>query len=247
MALASGWQRRRRHDSAPEIDRSPVERLARAYVYFLALAPALIAIVIVFVSGRLGPFERIAPLVVLSGLAVVVAGGDQIMLFRERMASFTWLGLLVAPPVLVVLSIVALPWTLGTDLRIAQPANTEGRFFADNFQRRTGKPLSYVTGDERLAPLIALAAPSRPHVYFDWAPERSPWANPADIRKDGGLLVWPADTAGAPPATLKQQFPEMVDGSAALLCASGARRDAADQARLVDDAAGGGALAGDQW
>jgi hypothetical protein len=210
IGLASGWPRRRRHESAPEIDRDPVERLARAYVYFFALAPALIAIIIVFVSGRLGPFDSIAPLVTLSGLAVVVAGGDQIMLFRERMASFAWLGLLVAPPVLVVLSIVALPWSFGTDLRIAQPANTEGSFFADNFQRRTGKPLSYVTGDERLAPLIALAAPSRPHVYFDWAPERSPWAGPADIRKEGGLLVWPAETSGAPPAALKQQFPEMV-------------------------------------
>ena len=82
------------------------------------------------------------------------------LLYRERMASSAWFGLLVAPPVLVVLAIVVLPWTFGIDLRIAQPANAEGHFFADIYQRRTGKPLSYVTGDERLAPLIALAAPS---------------------------------------------------------------------------------------
>ena len=152
-----------------------------------------------------------APLVLLSGLAVVVAAGDRISLYRERMVSSTWLGLLVAPPALIVLGHALLPWTFAVDLKVSQPANAEGRFFADNFQRRTGKPLAFVTGDEQLAPLIALGAPSRPHVYFDWAPQRSPWASPADFRADGGLLVWPAvDNSGAPPPDLKAQFPAMV-------------------------------------
>jgi hypothetical protein len=94
---------------------------------------------------------------------------------------------------------------------VSQPANVEGRFFADNFQRRTGKPLGFVTGDAQLAPLVALGAPSRPHVYFDWAPQRSPWASPADFSRDGGILVWPAgENTGAPPAALKAQFPTMV-------------------------------------
>jgi hypothetical protein len=103
-----------------------------------------------------------------------------------------------------------LPWTAPVDLKVSQPANAEGRFFADSFQRRTGQPLSYVTGDARLAPLVALGAPSRPHVYFDWAPQRSPWASPADFRAHGGILVWPAEADGAPPAALKAQFPDLV-------------------------------------
>jgi hypothetical protein len=127
------------------------------------------------------------------------------------MVSSTWLGLLVAPPVLIILGIALLPWTFAVDLKVSQPANAEGRFFADNFQRRTGKPLGYVTGDPQLAPLVALGSPSRPHVYFDWAPQRSPWASPADIAKQGGILVWPAgDNTGTPPAALKAQFPAMV-------------------------------------
>jgi len=117
----------------------------------------------------------------------------------------------VAPPVLIMFGIALLPWTFAVDLKVSQPANVEGRFFADNFQRRTGKPLDFVTGDAQIAPLVALGAPSRPHVYFDWAPQRSPWASPEDIRRDGGLLVWPAgDNTGTPPATLKAQFPAMV-------------------------------------
>jgi hypothetical protein len=210
VAFASGWPRRR-HEHAPLIDRNPVEPFARLFVYFFALMPAASALAIVFAAGRLGPLDRIAPLVVLSGLAVVVAAGDQVPLYSERMVSFTWLGLLVAPPVLIVLGIALLPWTFAVDLKVSQPANAEGRFFADNFQRRTGKPLGFVTGDAQLAPLVALGSPSRPHVYFDWAPQRSPWASPADFSRDGGILVWPAgDNTGAPPAALKAQFPTMV-------------------------------------
>jgi 4-amino-4-deoxy-L-arabinose transferase-like glycosyltransferase len=206
IAFASGWPRKPR-ELAPLIDRNPVEPFARLFVYFFALMPGVSALAIVFARGPLGPLDRVAPLVVLSGLAVVVAAGDHVPLYRERMVSSTWFGLLVAPPVLLVLAIAVLPWTVAVDLRIAQPANAEGRFFADNFQRRTGKPLNYVTGDAQLAPLVALGSPNRPHVYFDWAPQRSPWADPADIRRDGGLLVWPA---GDPPPTLKAQFPAMV-------------------------------------
>ncbi len=210
VAFASGWPRRP-HESAPLIDRNPVEPFARLFVYFFALMPAAFAVAIAFASGRLGPLDRVAPLVVLSGLAVVVAAGDRVPLYRERMVSSTWLGLLVAPPLLIVLGIGLLPWTFVIDLKVSQPANAEGRFFADNFERRTGKPLRFVTGDAELAPLIALASPSRPHVYFDWAPQRSPWASPADFHEHGGVLVWPAGgNTGTPPAELKAQFPTMV-------------------------------------
>jgi len=213
VVLASGWPRHRRRwrDAAPEIVRTPVEQLARGYVYFFAVTPALCAVAFVFASARLGPLDRVAPLLVLSGLAIVVMAGDRVLLYRERMVSSAWAGLLLLPPALVVLSLSVLPWIVTADLTIAQPANTEARFFADTFQRRTGKPLSYVTGDIRLAPLVALASPSRPHVYFDWAPQRSPWVTTAEIYKNGGLLVWPAaDAAGTPPSVLKLQFPAMV-------------------------------------
>jgi hypothetical protein len=210
VVFATGYPRRRK-ERAPLIDRAPVEAFARLFVYFFALMPAASAIAVVFATGKLGPLDRVAPLVVLSGLAVVMAAGDQVPLYRERMVSFTWLGLLVAPPAVIVLGIVLLPWLASVNLKVTQPARTEGAFFADSFQRRTGKPLAYVTGDAQLAPLVALGAPSRPHVYFDWAPQRSPWASPADFQKSGGLVVWPAvDNSRTAPAGLKAEFPDMV-------------------------------------
>ncbi|AXK83386.1 hypothetical protein DW352_24395 [Pseudolabrys taiwanensis] len=210
VLLASGWPRKRK-DDAPEITRHPVSDFAKLYVYVFALAPALAAIAFVALSGKLGPLERVTPLVVLSGLAIVVAAGNRVQLYRERLVSSAWLGLLVVPPALVVLGMALLPWLTKTELAIAQPANAEGRYYGDVYERRTGKPLPYVTGDAKLAPLIAMTAPSRPHVYFAWAPERSPWATAADVRTQGGLLVWPAtDNAGTPPTAIKEQFPDMV-------------------------------------
>jgi hypothetical protein len=122
-----------------------------------------------------------------------------------------WLSLLVMPPALAAFSVVLAPWVTKAELTTAQPAHAEAVFFSDAFARRTGKPLRYVAGDAQLAPLIALAAPSRPHVYFDWAPNQSPWVTPDDIKRDGGVLVWPAPgTARNPPPRLTEQFPGLV-------------------------------------
>lgn len=210
VALASGWPRRR-GERAPEIDRPPAKGFARAYVYVFALLPAAVSIGIVAVSGRLGPLDRVTPLVVLSGLAVITLAGDHVSLFRERLVSSAWVGILVAPPLVAVVGIAVMPWIATVDPSVAQPAKAEGHFFAGTFERRTGGPVEYIAGDPRLAPLIALAMPHRPHVYFDWAPQYSPWATAGEVRKHGGILVWPAkNTAGTPPADLKAQFPGLV-------------------------------------
>ncbi len=115
------------------------------------------------------------------------------------------------PAVFVPAVMIALPWTTGTDLKVEQPANAMGRFFADNFQRRTGRPLAVVSGDPRTAALVALGAPSRPSVYFDADPARSPWVTPDDIRKKGAVVVWlTADTTPTPPPEIRAYFPDIV-------------------------------------
>jgi hypothetical protein len=118
---------------------------------------------------------------------------------------------LVAPAILVPAAIVLLPWTIGTDLAIAQPAAAMGRFFADSFERRTGRPLAIVSGDTRIAALVALAAPSRPEVYFSADPERSPWVTAQDIHEKGAVVVWPAGpTTPEPPPAIKARFPDLI-------------------------------------
>src|SRR4051812_35523555 len=162
------------------------------------------ALALVFNFDRLGPAARIGPLVLLTALAVIVAAGERIYLYRERMVSMAWVALLTMPPVLVAIATIPLPWTFAYELSTGQPAKAMGDFFADNFQRRTGKPLGFVAGDPQLAALVALNARSRPRLYLNSAPERSPWTNVAALRANGAILVWPAtDASGTPPSAVK--------------------------------------------
>ena len=210
VVLAVGWSRSRAAPTPP-LQRQPVEAFAKTFVTVLAVMPALLATVIAVMIGRPAPIGGTAPLVVLSGLAVVMAAGDSIALHHQRVLGFAWSGLLLVPAAFVPLLILLLPWAAAMDLKVAQPARAMGRFFAESFERRTGQPLAIVTGDAHTAALIALAAPSRPSVLFDAEPERSPWVTTEDIRAKGAIVVWlAADTTPTPPPDIKAYFPDIV-------------------------------------
>ena len=210
FVLAAGWPRVSA-PPAPPIARAHTDAHAASYIKVFALAPALLATICAVLVGQRVPVGGSAPLVVLSGLAVVLVAGDSIALYHQRVLGFAWSGLLVVPALFVPLLLVALPWTIGTDLRIAQPANAMGEFFADSFQRRTGQRLAIVTGNPRTAALIALAAPSRPSVFSDSDPARTPWVTADDIRKKGAVVVWlAADMSPTPPPEIKVYFPDLV-------------------------------------
>jgi hypothetical protein len=109
-----------------------------------------------------------------------------------------------------VLALLILPW-LGVDLAINQPADAMARFFADSFQRRIGKELPIVAGDPRTAALVELGAASRPSLFLDATPARSPWVSMRDVMTKGAIVVWPTtDTAGTPPPAIKERFPDIV-------------------------------------
>jgi hypothetical protein len=210
LVLAVGWPRIS-VSPAPPITRSQASPYAARFIKIFALAPALLATVAAVLLGQRLPIGGAAPLVILSGLAVVLAAGDSIALYHQRVLGFAWSGLLVVPALFVPLLIVVLPWALGTDLKIAEPANAMGEFFADSFQRRTGQKLAIVTGDPRAAALIALTAPSRPSVFSDADPARTPWVTADDIRERGAVVVWlAADTSPTPPPNIKVYFPDLV-------------------------------------
>jgi hypothetical protein len=210
VVLASGWPRTAANP-APSIARTAVDADAITFVKVFALVPALEATIIAVLAGRSAPIGGAAPLVVMSGLAVVIAAGDSIAIFHQRILGYAWAGLLIVPALFVPAVMVLLPWMTGTELRVEQPANAMGRFFADSFERRTGRPLAVVTGDPRTAALVALAAPSRPSVYFDADPARSPWVTPDDIRQKGAVVVWlTADTTPTPPPEIRERFPDLV-------------------------------------
>jgi 4-amino-4-deoxy-L-arabinose transferase-like glycosyltransferase len=209
VALVIGWPWSER-EPAPTIVRHPVDVFVRQFVYFFAIVPILAATFMAVLIGASSPIGGVAPLSILSGLAVVVAAGDGIELGHQRIVISAWFGLLLLPPIMTVIALYVLP-ILGIALNVNQPARAMAQFFDDSFQRRIGAPLPIVAGDPRTAALIAVAAPSRPSLYFDATPERSPWITLNDIRKKGAILVWPTtDTSGTPPAALRERFPGLV-------------------------------------
>jgi len=210
VMLASVW-RTSGQAAVPEFRRDPLDPFARNFIYYFALAPPFIATLIAAIVGLDGPVGGAPPLLVLSGLAIVVAAGDVIRFHRQPLVGLVWSALLFAPPLLTVVAVVVLPWVAAVDLAVVQPAHAMGRFFAETFERRMGQPLSIVSGEPRLAALVALGTPARPSLYFFATPRRSPWVTPADIARRGAVIVWYAsDTAGLPPAELKQAFPDLV-------------------------------------
>jgi hypothetical protein len=209
VVMASGWPRTSANP-APTITRTPVGSDAVTFVKVIALVPAIMATIIAVLLGQRTPVGGAAPLVVLSALAVIVVAGDSIEVFHQRVLGYAWAGLLIVPALFVPAVLLLLPWA-AAELRVEQPAKAMGHFFADSFERRTGRPLAVVTGDPRAAALISLAAPSRPSVYNDADPARSPWVTPDDIRQKGAVVVWlTSDTTPTPPPEIREHFPDLV-------------------------------------
>jgi hypothetical protein len=208
-ALNSGWFSRNPED-APIIYRPPVDPLARDFVYFFAIGPALAGSLIagLFNLDHVAGGTGIALL--LSGLAVIVATGDLIQLRRQRILRSVWAFAVVAPALAVIATTLFLPWTGSSEVTTSLPATAIARFFGDSFERRTNRPLRAVTGDTELASLIALDA-GRPHLLLDATPERTPWLTMEKFNQTGGVVVWRAsDTDGTPPADIARRFPGLV-------------------------------------
>jgi hypothetical protein len=110
VILNSGWFARDAGE-APIIYRPPVDPLARDFVYFFAIAPALLGS---FLAGLFN-FDHVVGgagvALLMSGLAVVVATGDLIHLRRQRVLRTVWAAALAAPALVAIATTVLLPWT----------------------------------------------------------------------------------------------------------------------------------------
>lgn len=210
LVIANSRLLDRKETDAPTILRQPVDPLARTFVYFVAIAPALAAILIAIATGS----DHVAPdagvLLLPVGLAIIVAGGDIVRLRRQRALRTLWAAIVIAPALFVLALSFLWPWFGGSEARTSLPADAIGRFFAESYERRTGQPLPAVAGDPHLAAIVAMTAPGRPHLLVDATPDLSPWITRRQFQDGGGIIVWRAhDTAGAPPEDIRRRFPEI--------------------------------------
>ncbi|MEK9279229.1 MULTISPECIES: glycosyltransferase family 39 protein [unclassified Bradyrhizobium] len=207
--LNTGWFAGKTEEP-PIIYRPSVAPLAQSFVYFFALAPALGAVLIAGLFGLDGVVGGAGVVLVMAGLAVVVAAGDLIAMRRARMLRTVWAAAVVAPAAGVVLAVLAMPWTGTGEIATSMPARAISDFFDESFARRTNHRLRAVAGETQLASLIALHS-GRPHLFIDADPARTPWMTSAKFSETGGVVVWRAsDTAGTPPPDILKRFPGIV-------------------------------------
>jgi hypothetical protein len=209
VVVNSGWFARSAED-APIIYRPPVGPLARNFVYFFAIAPALAGSLIAGLFDLPAVVGGAGVALLMSGLAAVVASGNLIHMRRPRVLRSVWAAAIAAPAAAVIATALFLPWTGSGEVATSMPATAIGRFFGDSFERRTNQRLRAVAGDEQLASLITLDD-GRPHLFVESAPQRTPWLSLEKFNQSGGVVVWRAsDTAGTLPAEIAQRFPGLV-------------------------------------
>jgi hypothetical protein len=194
-------------EDAPIIYRPPVDPLARNFVYFFAIAPALAGSLISGLFNLDHVVGGTGVALLMSGLAAIVATGDLVHLRRQRLLRTVWGAAIVAPALVAIGATLFLPLTGINEVATSLPARSIAQFFGDSFERRTNQRLRAVAGDAQLASLISLDR-GRPHLFLDATPERTPWLTPAKFGETGGVVVWRAsDTAGTPPPEIMQRFP----------------------------------------
>ena len=199
----------RNPERAPVIYRPPADSFAQRFVYFFAIAPALVLTLLAAIFVANGKFVYYGVALLLAGLAVIVAAGERIYLRHQTALRSVWLAVVLAPAAALILTVLIKPWTGGEEWKTSLPATDIGRFFGKAFETRVGRPLPAVAGDTELAELIAFAAPSRPHVA-DLSAQPAARMTSGDLAKTGGVVVWrAADTEGLPPGDIKTRFPDL--------------------------------------
>src|SRR6185295_5247308 len=128
--LNSGWFARHAGE-APIIYRPPVDPLARDFVYFFAIAPALLGS---FLAGLFN-FDHVVGgagvALLMSGLAVIVATGDLLHLRRQRVLRTVWAAALAAPALAVIATTFFVPWFGAAEVPTSLPAKAIAAFFGD--------------------------------------------------------------------------------------------------------------------
>ena len=197
-------------EETPIMFRPPVDPLARQFVYFFAISPALRGSLIAGLFNLDSVVGGAGVALLMSGLAVIVATGDLIHLRRQRVLRSVWAIAIAAPAFVAIATTLLLPWTSSAEVPTSLPAVAIAHFFGDSFERRTNQRLRAVTGDPQLASFIAMDT-GRPHLLLDVTPERTPWLTTAKFNETGGVVVWRAsDTSGTPPPDIAKRFPGLV-------------------------------------
>lgn len=200
LLAAAGWFGKAANGAPPK----PAQR-AMHFLLAMALGPPLLTAAGALVSGAGLRSSWGAPMVVLSGLLAVALLSDRFSADRlRRTAIGAGVLILLVSGLYFAHMRYGLAFT-GDPLRGNWPQARISETLEQRWQEETGAPLRIVAGDIWTAGLVGLGDTNPPSVLIDGDYEISPWVTPADVARDGALVVWSEE----PPPTLSA----LVDGA----------------------------------
>jgi len=196
---------------ATVVSRPPIVGFTLGTVLLLATMPFVLAGIVAIALRLRMTIGALAPLLLYSGLLVVMLAGESLRIHRQRTAAFVAIMLLILPPLLDAVTGLAAPWVGNRGLPTNWPAAETARAVTETFRARTGKRLEIVIADPVTASQVALASRDRPHVFPNGDPKLAPWIKEGDLRAKGGVVIWPIFRGNtAPPAALAANLPLFV-------------------------------------
>ena len=179
----------------------------RRIVTLLAFGPGLAMIALTAASGR-GTFAMWGyPLWLYVGLWIVMTARAPLDIARLRHLVAHW-GLVFAVFALVfIANYSVLPYFDHRYRAVFFPGDKLGETLTARFHAATGQKLSYVIGTMWDGGNLAHYSADQPQVLIDGLPQRAPWLDLNDIRKQGAIVVWTEHDPKEMPAQLAAVAP----------------------------------------
>lgn len=177
----------------------------KAFLYYVGIGPFLLTILLAVLSGIKLRAGWGMPLLSLWGIILVLLLPPSLTLTKLRRFVF-------AIFLLLGISFVSYAYSL---INSTDPctANFPGREMAASLTKRWHeifhKELSYVAGSRWIAGNLSHYSKDKPATFITWNPKLSPWINPADLKKKGGIFVWDISDGESLPHEITLAYPSL--------------------------------------
>jgi Dolichyl-phosphate-mannose-protein mannosyltransferase len=192
----------------------PAEVKADAYDYrivtLLTFGPMATVLAMSGLSGRGTVAMWGYPLWMFFGLWLVLSAHRAFDTMRLSRIVMTWGIVFVGLALAFVANYAVLPRFDHRYRAVFFPGDDLGRDIAQRYRAATGKPAVYVIGTMWDGGNVAHYAPGRPRVLIDGEPERAPWIDLTDLKRQGAVVVW----TDSDPKMLPAKFAEIAAGAA---------------------------------
>ena len=198
-------------ENAPVFLRERTSLSSRRGVTVLAIVPALLALLALYIfEERVRP-QFFSPLLMLTGVFAIIIGGGRLIIRRQRIVGVIALIFLVAPAAMQIVFSFAPGW-FGENRPANWPAGAAARTFTEIYHTRTGRALEFLVGERVHAAQVAVLSGDQPHIYIDGDGKRSPWIDTAEFKKKGGVVFWQIrGTDNSPPKEYFARLPAFVE------------------------------------